>query len=189
MTPPSIFETKNATYMKLSQKVEYHMNVQILQKSEQNISLFVFYDVIKCKTIENNVNNKKNTSFHFLRSLLCRPCQARSNPLLPRPGGRGCLHHCSQRSRLLLAYLTDKMSQSFELTSIKEPVQDGGVHASGHGVHGLGDLRHGGGPHLLLDVLAEAELTRVPLTHGQHLAPASLVTEGQFQPLDRSLSP
>ena len=36
------------------------MNVQISQKSEQNISLFVFYDVIKCKTIENNGNNKKN---------------------------------------------------------------------------------------------------------------------------------
>ena len=42
---------------------------------------------------------------------------------------------------------------------------------------------------LFHDVLTEAELARVTLAYRQQLAPASLMTEGKLQPLDRGLGP
>ena len=68
------------------------------------------------------------------------------------------------------------------------PVQHRGVHPASHRVHGVRDLGDGGRPRLLHHVLAEPELARVALADSQHLAPASLVSEGQLGPLDLGLS-
>ena len=63
--PPSILKTTNATNMKLSSKIRYHMKFHILQRPEQNLSLFFFYDVIKLQTIE---NKRKSFKKHILIS-------------------------------------------------------------------------------------------------------------------------